>query len=105
MGDTPRVVRTRLTAIRLDEFLKTRVVEIAVHGLDMARARGREPWVTVGGCADTREVLVGLLGFEPPASLNRDDITFIETGTGRRPLTGDEGDVQGPAGGRLPLLA
>jgi hypothetical protein len=30
----------------LTEFAKTRVVELAVHGLDVAAGLGREPWLT-----------------------------------------------------------
>jgi hypothetical protein len=39
-----RVVRTRHSdPMLLSEFLLTRVVEVAVHGLDLADALGREP--------------------------------------------------------------
>ncbi|MEU2020510.1 hypothetical protein ABZ541_31210, partial [Micromonospora sediminicola] len=30
------------------EFLRTRVVEVAVHGLDLADALDRSPWTTPG---------------------------------------------------------
>ena len=35
-SDPARVLRTRLTTIRLDEFPKTRILEVGVHGLDLA---------------------------------------------------------------------
>ena len=103
--DPGRLLRTRLAAIRLDEFLRTRVVELAVHGLDMSDALGREPWITAGGSAVTREILVGLLGVEPPATLGWDDLTFIETGTGRRPLTPEDRNLLGDRAAGFPLLA
>ncbi len=41
-----RVLGTRLTSIRLDEFVKTRILEMGVHGMDVADALGRRPWLT-----------------------------------------------------------
>lgn len=42
-----RVVRTRHGDPRsLTDFLVTRVVELGVHGVDLADALGREPWLT-----------------------------------------------------------
>jgi uncharacterized protein (TIGR03083 family) len=42
-----RVVRTRHgDAMLLGEFLTTRVVELGLHGLDIADAAGRPPWIT-----------------------------------------------------------
>ncbi|RMB85949.1 maleylpyruvate isomerase N-terminal domain-containing protein [Streptomyces shenzhenensis] len=42
-----RVARTRHgDAMLLSQFLVTRVVEVAVHGLDLAEALRREPWLT-----------------------------------------------------------
>ena len=40
-------LRTRSGAtVRLDDYLDTRVLELAVHGLDLADALGRDPWIT-----------------------------------------------------------
>lgn len=42
-----RVVRTRHgDPMLLTDFLVTRVVELGVHGVDLADALGREPWLT-----------------------------------------------------------
>lgn len=42
-----RIVRTRHgDAMLLTDFLTTRVVELALHGLDVADAAGRPPWIT-----------------------------------------------------------
>jgi hypothetical protein len=42
-----RVVRTRHGDLMLlTEFLRTRVLELAVHGLDLATALDQEPWLT-----------------------------------------------------------
>jgi uncharacterized protein (TIGR03083 family) len=88
-----------------DEFLKTRVIEITVHGLDLADALGRRPWASDEGMTVTREVLAGLLGQKPPAGLGWSDMTFIEKGTGRVPLTDADRGVLGRLADRFPLLA
>lgn len=86
-----RVVRTRHgDAMLLSQFLVTRVVEVAVHGLDLAEGLGREPWLTPGA-ADV--VLELLLGPDGPASLHAlgwDRLTFLRKATGREPLDAAE---------------
>ena len=102
--DPARVLRTRLTWIRLDEFVKTRILEIGVHGLDLADALGREPWLTSAAASVVRSILVALLGADPTADLGWSDLTFIETASGRRPLTDAERAVLGIRAGAFPLL-
>ncbi len=103
-GDPARVLPTRLTSIRLDEFVKTRILEIGVHGLDLAAALGREPWLTPAAASVVQSILVALLGGDPTADLGWSDLTFIETATGRRPLTDAERAVLGIRAGSFPLL-
>jgi len=89
-----RLVRTRHgDPMTLDEFLVTRVVELGVHGLDLATALGREPWLT----APAGELIAGLLtrAAGEAASgladeLRWDRLTLISKATGRRPLTDAE---------------
>ena len=100
-----RVIMTWARALTLDDFLKTRVLEITVHGLDLADALRRPPWPTEAGLAITREILRGLLEAELPADLEWDEVTFVETGTGRRRLTEDERAILGPLAERFPLLS
>ncbi|EFL12981.1 predicted protein [Streptomyces sp. C] len=38
--------RTTARPGRVSQFLVTRVVEVAVHGLDLAEGLGRDPWLT-----------------------------------------------------------
>ena len=101
--DPARVLGTRLTSIRLDEFVKTRVLEIGVHGLDLAAALGRDPWLTPDAASVVQSILVALW-----AAIRRrsgwSDLTFIETATGRRPLTEAERAVLGIRAGSFPLL-
>jgi len=53
-----RLVRTRHgDGIRLDDFLLTRVVEVGVHGLDLADALGRDPWLTEPAAAAIASLL------------------------------------------------
>ncbi|MFC4017551.1 maleylpyruvate isomerase N-terminal domain-containing protein [Micromonospora sp. GCM10011542] len=81
-----RVVRTRHgDAMSLTEFLRTRVVEVGVHGLDLAAALDRPPWLT----AEAATVVADLLtGERPaPAGLGWDRLTLIRKTTGRAALT------------------
>jgi uncharacterized protein (TIGR03083 family) len=100
-----RVVRTWAPALTLDEFLKTRALEITVHGMDMALALGREPWATIEGVDVTVRILQGLLGPERPEELGWDELTFIDKGTGRAGLTDAERAALGRLAERFPLLA
>ncbi|MCG5440135.1 maleylpyruvate isomerase N-terminal domain-containing protein [Micromonospora sp. PSH25] len=84
-----RVVRTRHgDAMRLDEFLRTRVVEVGVHGLDLAAALGRPPWLTPPAAVVIAELLTG--GRPTPAGLSWDRLTLIRKATGRAVLTAAE---------------
>jgi len=103
--DPRRIVRTFRPSLLLPDYLATRVLEIAVHGLDLAHALGREAWITPEGTSIVRDILVGLMGTEPPAALEWDDVTFIETGTGRRGLSDDERAILGDRAALFPLLA
>lgn len=100
-----RVVRTWGPALTLDEFIRTRVVEITVHGMDLAEALGLGTWSTDGGRAITVGILTRLLDPTPPSALTWDETTFIEKGTGRRTLTEKERRDLGTAAERFPLLA
>jgi uncharacterized protein (TIGR03083 family) len=102
--DPARVLETRLTSIRLDEFIKTRILEIGVHGLDLAAALGLKPWLTPAAASVVQSILVALLGADPKADLGWSDLTFIEAATGRRPLTEAERAVLGIRAGSFPLL-
>jgi uncharacterized protein (TIGR03083 family) len=87
-----RVVQTRHgDRMLLTEFLRTRVLELAVHGLDLAAALERQPWMTPLAAAVTEELLL------PSAAATRlraqtgwDQVTLIAKLTGRRPVTPTE---------------
>jgi uncharacterized protein (TIGR03083 family) len=99
-GQPPgRVVRTRHgDAMTMDDFLVTRVVEVGVHGLDLAVALDREPWLTPAAAA----VIVGLLtgGRAVPEELGWDGLTLVLKATGRAPLTTGERAVVDRSGFR-----
>ncbi|BCL12621.1 maleylpyruvate isomerase N-terminal domain-containing protein [Micromonospora sagamiensis] len=98
-----RLVRTRHgDAMTLADFLTTRVVEVGVHGLDLAAALGRTPWLT----PTAAEVVAGLLtgGREIPAGLAWDRLTLVDRLAGRSPLTEPERALLAAAGfRRLPF--
>lgn len=100
-----RVVRSRHgDAMLLTEFLVTRVVEVAVHGLDMAAALDRRPWLT----PRAGDVLAGLFlrpgTADGVGALGWDQATFARKVTGREPLSRTERRRLDELGVRLPTL-
>ncbi|MFI9641436.1 maleylpyruvate isomerase N-terminal domain-containing protein [Micromonospora sp. NPDC051925] len=86
---TGRVVRTRHgDPMTLPEFLITRVVEVGVHGLDLAVALHRGPWLTPTAARVIADLFTG--GRPVPAGLDWDRLTLIRKATGRTPLTAGE---------------
>ncbi|EEP70630.1 hypothetical protein MCAG_00957 [Micromonospora sp. ATCC 39149] len=95
-----RVVRTRHgDPMALTEFLVTRVVEVGVHGLDLAAALGREPWLTPTAAEVVTALLTG--GRAVPPELGWDRLAVVRKATGRASLTDRERAVIGAAGVRL----
>ena len=94
VGTTPpgRVVRTRHgDRMLLSEFLRTRVLELAVHGLDLAAALDREPWMTPLAAEVTGELLLSAVaGARLRADAGWDQVTLIAKLTGRCPATSAE---------------
>ncbi|MFN2590466.1 MAG: maleylpyruvate isomerase N-terminal domain-containing protein [Actinomycetota bacterium] len=104
-ADRARVVRTWGPTLTLEDLLRTRVLEITVHGTDLAAALGRPPWATEEGLAITNEILSTLLGTDLPADLAWDPVMFAEKGTGRTGLTPDEREILGDGANRFPLVS
>ena len=100
-----RIVVTWGPKLTLVELVKTRVLEITVHRLDLDDALGHKGWGTDQAVAIVDEILVGLLGQDPPPELEWDAIEFIEKGTGRQPLTDEEREALEELADRFPLLA
>ncbi|MFJ7153910.1 maleylpyruvate isomerase family mycothiol-dependent enzyme [Streptomyces sp. NPDC101118] len=82
-----RSVRTRHgDAMLLSEFLLTRVVEVAVHGLDLADALGHEPWLTPAAGDAVAELLLGTEYAAATRELGWSRTRFLRKATGREPL-------------------
>lgn len=104
--DAMRLVTTWGPALSLEEYLRTRVLEIVVHHLDLEDAFGRSCWGTDEAVGIVDEILVDLLGKEPPHELEWDAIEFIERATGRKELTEQERSLLGVrAAKRFPLIS
>jgi uncharacterized protein (TIGR03083 family) len=103
-GDGSAVVVTFGPSIRFAEYLKTRVVEVTVHRMDLEDALGHKGWGTDAAISIVDDILVGLLGAEPPRSLEWDAVDFIEAAAGRRDLTDAERKKLGLLASRFPLL-
>ncbi|MBZ9594093.1 maleylpyruvate isomerase N-terminal domain-containing protein [Streptomyces erythrochromogenes] len=86
-----RTVRTRHgDAMLLSEFLLTRVVEVAVHGLDLADALGRKPWLTPAAGDAVTELLLGTEHVTAVDALGWSRARFLRKATGREPLNAAE---------------
>jgi uncharacterized protein (TIGR03083 family) len=95
-----RRVRTRWDdEMLLDEYLKTRVLELAVHGLDLAAAVGTEPWLSEPAATVTEQVLTEGRAARELHALGWDERILIEKATGRAPLT--EAEAVNPVVGAL----
>jgi uncharacterized protein (TIGR03083 family) len=103
--DRDRVVVTWGPALTLDEFLRTRVLEIAVHRMDLNDALDLPPDPTEPGLEITEEILLGILGQAVPEGLGWDGVRFVEKGTGRSALTETERSTLGDLADGFPLLA
>lgn len=83
-----RLVRTRHDdAMLLSDFLTTRVVELAVHGLDVADALDRPAWLTAPAADHLSELLFGPAWRTAVAELGWDRATLLRRTTGRAPVT------------------
>lgn len=91
--------------MRLDEFLKTRIAEIVVHGIDLTDALALSPVARRSGVRLTVGILDQLLGQHPPHELRWSAIDYIRKATGRVPLRRREAEVLGDAAVKFPLLA
>jgi hypothetical protein len=86
-----RRVRTRWDdEMLLDEYLKTRVLELAVHGLDLAAAVGADPWLSEPAAIVTARILTEGCPMDELQALGWDRRTLIEKATGRAPVTEEE---------------
>jgi len=102
-ADDDRLIPTIPGTIRLREFLKTRCIEVTIHGMDLRHALGLEPDPSAGGLEATCDVLRGILGTDL-RPLGMDDVRFALLGTGRAVATDAERELLGPLADSLPLL-
>lgn len=93
-------------ALPVVEVLANRVLEVAVHLLDLQAALGRAERLPVLAERIVGSILDGLLGDCRPQELNWDVTTYARKGTGRAPLTATERTILGEArAATFPLLA
>lgn len=86
-----RVVRTRHgDAMLLSDFLTTRVVELVVHGLDVADAVHQQPWLTPAAVEHLLQVLLGPGWHAAITAIGWDPATLLRKATGRTPINADE---------------
>lgn len=103
--DPERLVTTWRPALTLSEYLRTRVLELTVHRMDLNAALGLPPDPTEDALAITEETLLALLDPPPPGTSPVEGVAFVEIATGRREPTEDEREALGDLAGRLPVIA
>jgi uncharacterized protein (TIGR03083 family) len=91
--------------MKFGDWVLTRVMSVAAHGIDVALTLRRAPWTTAAALDAVCPVLLRLAGVPLPPVLDWDQLTLLQTGTGRRPLTMAERDHMGPRADQFPLLS
>lgn len=89
-------------AIRLDEFIRTRIVELVIHHMDLRDALGLAPEPDPEALAAAADVLRQMLGTDLRPEV--DDVRFCLIGTGRAALAPEERAALGPLADLFPLL-
>lgn len=102
-ADPARVGPTVFGTMRLDEYLKTRIVEVVIHHFDLDDALGHDVHPDPGALGLCGDVLRGLLGTDLRKA-GMDDVRFAYVGTGRAPLSDEERAYLGPLADRFPLF-
>jgi uncharacterized protein (TIGR03083 family) len=92
-------------AMRLGDWVVTRVISVAAHGLDVAITLDRTPWSTRPALQVIRPVFVELIGTQPPDALGWDDETLLAVGSGRQALTEHEAGLLGSHAKNIPVLS
>jgi len=103
VGDDP-VLPSVFGTIRLTEYLKTRIVEVVIHHMDLDDALGKKPHPDAKALEICGDVLRGLLGTDL-RPLGIDDVRFALVGTGRAPLNDKEREILGPLAEKFPLFS
>jgi len=95
-----RTVRTRHgDRMLLTDFARTRVVELALHGLDLAAGLGRPPWLSSEAAAVLAELLLPAgSAAKLRAQLGCDQVGLIAALTGRAELSAAQAQLLRAAG-------
>lgn len=107
-ADPHELIATQGHVLTAGDLLSTLAVEATIHHLELAESLcagpgGEALLLAPSGLAEVRRVLDGLLG--EPVPIAWDDATFARKGTGRTPLTSEEGDRLGQLADRFPLFS
>lgn len=86
-----RTVRTRHgDAMLLRDYVLTRVVELVLHGIDLAKGTDMTRWTTDAGLTAVIDLVRGPTSPDSAFSLGWDDAVLVAKATGRDPITSSE---------------
>ena len=90
-------------AMTCGDYVLTRLMSVAAHGVDVALSFGGDAWTTVEALSALRPVLIDLLGADPPMSWS--DQQLLDFGSGRLRLGPEEERALGALRDRFPLFS
>jgi uncharacterized protein (TIGR03083 family) len=90
--------------MRLNEYLKTRCVEVVIHHMDLDDALGKKLHPDAGALEVVGDVLRALLGTDL-RPVGDDDVRFALIGSGRAQLNESERQMLGPLAAKFPLFS
>jgi uncharacterized protein (TIGR03083 family) len=93
-----------LFILRTQEVIANRVLEVAVHLLDLQAAVGAAEVLPRCAAPVLRSILDGLLGQAVPEPFARDDLRYVLVATGRASVTDQERHALGAISDLFPLL-
>lgn len=102
--DLTQAVQVANIAIRIEDFLITRVVSVAIHGVDVAISLGVPPFTTPAAGAMTVALLEDLLGTSAK-ELGWTDAELIVRASGREELSAKEVSRLGDLAAKFPVLS
>jgi hypothetical protein len=103
--DLRRVIDTANVSMTVGDYVATRVLAVAAHGLDVAITLDRAPVLSPSTLAVCTPILTDLLGAPIPDALDWTSMEFFARATGRASLDAHELALLGASASQFPLVS